>query len=583
MNIADRSQIDDMIAGQNQDEWMSYTHDKNYTYVVDQQNGNYSNQVSWDLTSVVNQNSWMSIQEGYVLMPFSTTLALPSSGAATLTAPSIFTPNMVCLKNNFINFVDSLQLFVNGEQLIDQTTFSNMPLNLMDLLTMSQDDLALEGSALNITPDTTTSIRYTTSASVCGDGYSNNVILPSAAATTLTSADSSVFNNGLFKRLLNTSSVYPQATGTATTNGVTNGGGCPPAFSTTVGNFTQILSPYFSQATNSTAVEGCWNYVVYIPLKRLSDLLFKYPMVKGSQIRLVINFNAGISTITTDTSATNAKLKFKSYTNTAGNCNPVMLTSNYTNPITSTSSAGDLTITTRIQTQSVSRVATTTAQKGFAALPNCRVYIPNYKINPNYEERILANRVQRIRYIDWYQQPIINVSNSAQYSQVLTTALTNVKALFVIPFQNGSTSGNLFASATGSQWQSPFDSAPSTSMPGAMLAFQNFNVQVSGINIFNQNANYTYDLWVQEVQRLGLNGATSKELASGLIDLTTWNWSPFACVDLSRRTPEADGTYQSVVVSGTNNTGVAIDLYCFIAFEKEVEIDVLTGAVKRIF
>jgi len=118
MNIADRFQIDENISGQNTEEWKCFTSDKNVSYVVDQQNGNYSNQVSWDLTSVVSQNAWMSLQESYVLMPFSTTLA---AGTATFTAPTTgFTADRVTLKNNFINYIDSIQLFVNGEQMIDQ-------------------------------------------------------------------------------------------------------------------------------------------------------------------------------------------------------------------------------------------------------------------------------------------------------------------------------------------------------------------------------------------------------------------------------------------------------------------------------
>ena len=48
MNIADRVQIDDIITGQNHEDWKSFTSDKNVSYVVDQQNGNYSNQVSWE-------------------------------------------------------------------------------------------------------------------------------------------------------------------------------------------------------------------------------------------------------------------------------------------------------------------------------------------------------------------------------------------------------------------------------------------------------------------------------------------------------------------------------------------------------
>jgi len=171
-NIADRFLVDETIAGQSHEEWKSFTSDKNCSYVVDQQNGNYSNQVSWDLSSIVSQNAWLALQEGYVLMSFSSTIAL---GTAVITAPSKWSPNQVSLKNNFINFVDSIQVFVNGEQVVDQTSLSNMPINVMDMLTMSQDDLKVKGGALNISPDTTTSIRYSgPNATVNGDGYTNN-------------------------------------------------------------------------------------------------------------------------------------------------------------------------------------------------------------------------------------------------------------------------------------------------------------------------------------------------------------------------------------------------------------------------
>ena len=571
-NIADRFQIDGNISGQDHEEWRSFTSDKNVVYINDQQNGSYSNQVSFDLTSAVSAGSWMSLRESYVLMPFSSTLA---AGTAVPVLPATWSPNKLALKNNFINFIDSIQMFVNGEQLIDQTSFSNMPLNALDMMTMSQDDLRLKGSALNINPDTATSIRYAgPNASINGDGYTNNQYLPTAATTTLTSTDFSTMNTGLQARSLFTGAeVLTNATGSSV-------GGWPPALSSS-SSATATLQPYMSSSANGgIAVEACWNYVVYLPLSRLADLFAKYPLIKGSQVRLVLNFNAGTTAFTTDTTATNALLKMTSYTATGGNTNPVLFTSGYINPLTTTSSAGTMTITTRIQTTTVARVATTTAQKGYAALPQCRIYIPTYKVNPSYEEKMLSNPVQKIRYWDWYQQPIINVANSGQFSQTLTTALPNVKALIILPFQNGSS--GLYSTFTGAQFQSCFDTAPATTLPGGMLAFQNFNVQVSGQNVFQQNQNYTFDNWAQEVQRLSLNAGLSREISSGLLDLQTWNWSPFIVADLSRRSEAADGTYQSITVQGTNNSGVSVDYYCFIAFEKVIEIDTATGAVKKV-
>lgn len=574
MNIADRYLIDETIAGQNEEEWKSFTNDLNYSYVVDQQNGNYSNQISWDLSSVVSQNAWMSLKESYILMPFSSIL---STTAMASTTPIL--NQTVAIKNNFINFVDSIQVFVNGEQVCDQTSFSNIPIQVVDSLTMSAGDLKVEGSSLNISPDTTTAIRFPgTTATTSGDGITNNLYLNNAAQTTITSTDYSLMNNGLAQRNLNTF-LNPSLSANYTTGTITSYP-TPLAGASTGVNPTATLQNYFSSGTQSSATNSAaWNYVVYLPLSRLSDYFMKVPLIKGSQVRIVVNFNAS-TTVFNCTTATSALMKMTSNTQNAGNTNPVMVTNSLINLLSGSGSTSAFTLTTAVQTKTQS-MSGTSPQLGFNNLPNCRIYIPNYKINPNYEERLLSNRVQKFRYYDWYQQPILSVKNNSSFSQVLTTALTNVQMLIMVPFQNGAS--GLFNSFTGNQFNSVFDSAPATTLPGAMLGFQNFNVSVSGINVFNQNQNYTYDNWVQEVRKIGLNGGLSKELSSGLVGFNEWSWSPTVICDLSRRTETSDGTYQSVVVSGTNSTGVTLDYYCFIAYQKEVEIDILSGNVKKIF
>lgn len=573
--IADKVQIDEVISGQNPEDWKAFCSDKNVSYVVDQQNGSYSNQVSWDLTSLVSQNAYMSLQESYILMPFSTTVTFGT--AQTLPISSKF----LCLKDNFINYVDSIQFFVNGQQLIDQTTYSNFPLQIIDKLVMSQDDLSVKGSSLNIQPDTTTSVRFNATATSGGDGYRNNLVqVPYTAGSATVSStapivqDPLLVNAGSAKRLSNT---WDPTTTEA-----------PPALASAVTNLgASILAPYFS-SDGTTKKSGVWNYVVYLPLKRIADLLLKYPLVKGSQMRLVINFNASIVPITIG-ATTPATYQLTS--------NPTLTAGNTVTPLVSDSKLGlgyvaatgipaigvasTCTITTAIQTSTVAYTLNTTAAKGFGQLPNCRIYVPTYRINPTYEARMLSNRKQVIKYMDWYQQPIIGVGSGSSFSQTLTTALPNVNMLIMIPFQSGST--GVFANATCNQFQSPFDCAPATSMPGGMLAFQNFNVSVSGQNVYNQNQNYTFDNWAQEVQKLGINGGLSREISSGLLGLNEWIYSPFVITDISRREESANNTYQSVVVSGTNNSSVKVDYYCFIGFQKEIEIDTLTGQVNKLF
>lgn len=573
--IADKILIDESISGQNQEDWKSFTNDKNVSYVNDQQNGSYSNQVSFDLSSLVSQNSWMALQEGYVLMPFCTTASFATAQTAAITS------KFLCLKDNFINYVDSIQLFVNGTQLIDQTTYSNFPLQIIDKLTMSQDDLTVKGSSLNIAPDTTTSQRFSATATGSGDGIFNNVtnIGYTAGTATVTGTpgiipDPNIVNEGMQKRL---KTVWDPTTTQA-----------PTTWASAVSNLgAQILAPYFS-SDGTTKKVGTWNYVVYLPLKRMGDLFGKYPLVKGSQIRLVINFNSSVQTITVG-ATTPATYQIAS--------NPVMSSGNTVTTLVSNSAAGlgyvaatgvpvigvasACTITTAIQTTPVGYALNSTAQKGYSQLPQCRVYLPQYKVNPTYETRLLSNRKQTLKYIDWYQQPILGVATGSGFSQTLTTALPNVQMLIMVPFQNGAAS--LYAAATCSQFQSPFDTAPATCLPAGMGAFQNFNVSVSGQNVFNQNANYDFDIWSQEITKVGLNAGLSRELSSGLLGLNEWIWSPFVVVDLSRREESANNTYQSVVVNGTNSSGVKVDYYCFIGYEKTIEIDILTGSVEKLF
>ena len=565
-SIGSRSIINETIAGEDLADLKSYCSDKNFLYVPDSNNGAYSNQILFDLTSAVSQNAWMSLQEGYVLIPFQTSLAI------TGTTPNAINSKMVALKDNFINWVDSLQLFVNGKQLVDQTTLSNLPLQIIDKLQMGASDLKLEGSALNIAPDTATSIRQavwsnsgvlTSYATGQGDGIVNNACQTNANTNAFT--DPTVNNVGLQSRMFSETLFTPAALPTTSQTTVQQ-----PAISTPA-NVQQILSPYFAATTTSTVATGTWSYVAYLPLRRMSDLLRKYPLVKGSQVRLIINFNAGSVPITL-AGSTNATLTMAMTSNptmTAGNTMPAMITSNLTNGYTNTAGSTSAVLTTKIATSA------------FNQLPQTRVYLPTYKINPTYEERLLApsSRFQTVKYLDWYQQPILSVAAGSSFSQTLTTALPNVACLFMVPFQGA----NLYLNAACPQFQSPFDTAPATTLPFGFNALQNFNVQVSGQNVFNINQSYTFDNWVQEVQKVALNAGLDKEITSGLLDYTTWTWSPVAVCDLTDRAESANDTYQSVVVSASNGSNVPVSYYCFIGYFKTIKIDTLTGDVEKIF
>jgi hypothetical protein len=225
---------------------------------------------------------------------------------------------------------------------------------------------------------------------------------------------------------------------------------------------------------------------------------------------------------------------------------------------------------------------TSSATVGYPLLPQCRIYCQQLTVAPNFEERILANRVKTVRYLDWYQLPINNVAAGSSFSQTVSTSIPNAAIGVIVPFH--AQASTIFSSATGvAQYQSPFDPAPEQSLPLGMGAFKSLNFQINGQNVWNNNAQFTHDLFCQEVKSLSLNGSLKRELASGLMDLTDWTFSPTAICDLGDRIDAEVDAYQSIVVSGQNGSSVAVDYRVYIAYWKTYKLDVITGAMEKLF
>jgi len=118
-----------------------------------------------------------------------------------------------------------------------------------------------------------------------------------------------------------------------------------------------------------------------------------------------------------------------------------------------------------------------------------------------------------------------------------------------------------------------------------MLSFfflTNFNVQLSGINIYQSNLNYTFETFMQNFRGANsLNGGISNEMSSGLIDKNRYESGyGIVFVDLSLKPSQAsDNVSRSVQILGTNNSLVSLDLFCILAYEKEITISVSTGSL----
>ena len=108
------------------------------------------------------------------------------------------------------------------------------------------------------------------------------------------------------------------------------------------------------------------------------------------------------------------------------------------------------------------------------------------------------------------------------------------------------------------------------------------NVLISGTNLYQQNYNYDYEAFQQELRKTSaINGGDSMGCNSGLISQDDFsNGYRFIVNDLSRTQSQAtDDIGKSVQVIGTNAGNYAIDITWLVFYEREIEIDLQSGSL----
>jgi hypothetical protein len=356
--------------------------------------------------------------------------------------------------------------------------------------------------------------------------------------------------------------------------------------------------------TNAVNVK-VWYVLAQIRLKDLADFFDKMPLVKGAYLRFIINTNTSTHTVsyTLDNTAAPATVitDLASTQNIiTGGSSPLLVASAeglMTAAITRASvladgilpqggyavatAAGPITINLAYSFTYRCSIGTERALNPNVQHPTiqqCRLYVPLYTMNPSMEEQYLSlNRTKRVVYRDIYQYQV-NVDANATFNTLLTNGIPNPKAIIIIPHfrdtaNNVSNGGNAIAPCT-----SPFATEPGTTSP--FVGITNFNIQVAGVNIFTQNELYDFEQFRNELASINaINGGLVDGLCSGLIDFDMFGTNyRYYVADLSRRLPAEDKVPKAIQILGQLQSAIPCTLYCFIEFEKEITIDLMTGA-----
>jgi hypothetical protein len=599
--------------------------DKQWLYVNDNNNANYTGQIVLDTTPLANSGSYINWSEAFLAIP----LVLQVEADATLTS-SLPLDWAVGMKNGFFQIIHSMSVEFNNGSVIQQTPFLNVFSSFKNLTSWSNDDLKCWGAVCGFYPDTAKSWLYnnnTTAASVLnylntsGQGLCNNrnapyvqitalpdltvaagdvlVAINSSTQATLYSNDFRAnYNEGFAKRqswlnfnLTQTTST-PALTDTtanqsallATTSGVASSSG-----------LNLVFMSYVQQASTTRTIV----FDAVVRLKDIADFFNKCPLLKGSTMRIYINTNqvymtlaANNSVYTSSTSGVITGTGILALTST-----PVILGGGGTNPVMVASmdigqGLAPLVAPATSITQETLKVALSIVRTQFsgittsvsAPITSVRLYAPAYTMSPISEQRYLSlSPTKKIVYNDIFQYQYSSVA-SGSFSFLVSNGIPNLRSVLVCAFlpkaSNGTAqtyAGTTVAGTTTSSLLSPFSTSGGTPDP---VSLTNFQIQVSGKNLFNSNLQYDYESFVEQlVSSNQLNGSLTTSMASGLIGKEDFQWCyRYYYGNVSRSIPSEDGVAKAIQVLGTNNSAQTVDLMVFIEFQREITVDVRTGA-----
>ena len=535
-------------------------------YVPDSNSGNFPNgQISWDLSTLSNSGKFIDFQNSYVVVPLVMNLNL--TGASAEDKENIFASS---LKNGFHQLVNSMSVEIANCQVVNLTNMSNLDIHYKLLTTSSLEDERNFLPSINFAKDTAESIYYTSAGDASGLGECNNKIAQTnfvgSSAWGTKGWDA---NKGRLERQMNTS--FDPINGN---NGSALGGLVSEAVVKTVAK---------NYATTNAGATDITHYILAtIPLKILHDLFKKLPLTKGMYMRLVLNLNTQCSC-----AVTIAASKYTAYSTTSLNgVFPCMLS-----PIGADNGFDHKDATKAILSLGIGSSYQTTTTFKHPAMTSCRFYARVCEMTPQAEEAYLsAIPTKTILYNDILSFTSFNQSANSTVSTILSNGVSRPRYLLIVPQLSGTVNGSakatlgssfsLGVAGLGSPMNSPFSSSPGTT--GFQALISNLNILVSGQCIYQQNYQYGFEEFLQEVRGSNaLNGGIPLGLSSGLLTQNDWENSYRYCyVDLSRRISQSnDDTSRSIQVQFTNSAAYMCDYYFIIGYEKSVTISTSTGAL----
>ena len=578
---------------------------KQWLYVNDNNQGNYQSQIVINTQSLANSGGYINYAEAYITMPLVITLSAFDGADLPINTPVDY---FVGLKNGFWHILDSMIVELNNGNVVQQVPFLNVFTSFKNLTSWSENDLKNNGSVCGFYPDTADSWVFNNDTpnnnnatrKFCGTGISNN-----RNAQLQTSVSASVFTGTAVNAPLPDPYTPAGTIATTTTTGTQSATKANPEGSFNAGlrkrqewlsydpvrvadtvNQGAILDLqgaqriFKSTIDNSTAGAKIIRLVAKLRLKDICDFFKQMPLMKGGAMTIKMLTNQATSEINVDADGVLTLVN----QNLQNNTNPFLLAS--TGPFNGGSVLAkdkNYVVNVSIAQNSAPQPAGALGWGATSTLRTCRLYAPCYTFSPIAEQRYLSLvPTKKIIYRDIFQFIYPNVQGGQTFNFLVSNAISNLRSVLVVPLLTQTANGPTPALAGElkvSSLQSPFSSSGGTPDP---IALNNFQIQISGKNLYMQNVLYDYELFLQQLNSSNqLNGDLTTGLTSGLIG--EYDFSAgyrYYYGNAERCLPSEEGVGRSVQVMGTCEApvGVFVNLLVFCEQEKAITVDVRTGA-----
>jgi len=539
--------------------------EKKNVYVQDSmQTSAYTGQIQLDLSQLSNSYQWIDFSSMTWELPFTIAIEnLDTTGIADMSA--VINSYFCGLKNGAHQLVQSLTVNINNTAVVQLSNYLNHYIEYKLMTEMSEADIKKWGASMSFAPDSATSFQYASAAD--GPGFTNNRPNSNVAVNYSTKAFKSTQNTGFSDRLRNvvdlsagvTDAWYNQSFGAGTL--ATSRTACATNY-----------IPYFTTPTANTAV---FYILATLRFKDLADIFDKMPLVRGTYVTAVLNYNSSAQTVSYVVDTTTLSTSTPAIT---GLSNPLLISSAASNqPNAWMSSAGATKTASFFVSCNVgtAKGATGTDYTNPLLGGRTRVNADLYTMNPIFEERYLSLKTKDVYYTDVYSYLYQNqISAGSSFNFLVTNGISKPKSIIVIPYVSKSSNGAL---TTVPIYQSPFASEPGTT---SSIPVTDWNILVSGKTIFQQNFQWDYQQFLEELASINaLNGGKSTGLTSGRISQQDFQFGyRYLVADLARRLPH-DDLARSIQVIGRNNSAVAIDLLVLVEYSRKITIDLSSGSL----